>query len=168
MLDGLEGKILEIFLFAIMVCCILIGSNRGLIISLYSMVKYIIITAATIGIAPVVAKRMPESLVARDGIGYVIAFFICLIVFNIIGRLIRLADDLPIVDGLNKFGGAIFGLVLGFFVVWTVLAVLGVLQDYEWCKKIVESAKDDKLIMWFQNCNPIPILLKRLGFQVMS
>lgn len=168
LLEGLEGEILEIFLIAVMICCILIGSNRGLIVSLYNMVKNIIITAATIGIAPVVAKRMPESLVAREGIGYVVALFICLIVFNIIGRVIKVVDDLPIVDSLNKMGGAIFGLILGFFVVWTVLAVLGVLQDYEWCQKIVESAKDNKVVMWLQNCNPIPLLLKRLGFQVIS
>lgn len=167
MLKGLDGQILEMLLLAVILCCILIGSNRGLIISLYSMVKYLIVIAAAVGIAPVIAKRLPDSLAARDGIGYVIALLIAMIVFNIVGRLIKVVNDIPIVSGINKLGGAFFGLICGFLVVWTVLTLLGVFQDYEWCRDIAGSARKNDVVMWFQNCNPIPLVLKRFGFAVL-
>lgn len=71
----LQGQVLEIFLLLVILCCILIGASRGLLLSLYHVVKNLLIIAATIGIAPVIAKRLPDTLTAREGIGYIIAFF---------------------------------------------------------------------------------------------
>lgn len=167
MLEGQEGKILEVLLLAIMLCCILIGSNRGLIFSLYSMVKYIIIVAASIGMAPVVVRKMPETLIAREGVGYVIALAIALIVFNILGKVLGIVSDIPVVSGINKLGGALFGIISGFFVVWSILAILGAFQDYEWCMGIVKSARENDVIMWFQNCNPILLIFKRFDFPIL-
>lgn len=167
MLQGREGDILEVLLLAVMVCCILIGSNRGLIFSLYSMVKYIIIVAASIGMAPVVARKMPETLVAREGVGYIVALAISLVIFNIIGKLLKVVNDMPMVSGINKLGGAIFGIISGFFVVWSILAIIGAFQDYEWCMGIVKSARENDIVMWFQNCNPIPTIFRRFEFPVL-
>ena len=71
----LQGQVLEIFLLLVILCCILIGASRGLLLSLYHVVKNLLIIAATIGIAPVIVKRLPDTLTAREGIGYIIAFF---------------------------------------------------------------------------------------------
>lgn len=167
MLEGHEGGLLEILLLAVMLCCILIGSNRGLIFSLYSMVKYIIIVAASIGMAPVIARKMPETLVAREGVGYLVALAISLIIFNLIGKVLGIVNDIPIVSGINKLGGALFGVISGFFVVWSVLAILGAFQEYEWCMGIVKSARENNVVMWFQNCNPILLVFKRFDFPVL-
>lgn len=166
MLKGLEGEILEMVLLAVVLCCILIGSNRGLIVGLYSMIKNIIIIAAAIGAAPVVAKRLPETLVAREGIGYAICFVVSIIVFNIVGRLIKVANDIPMVSGLNRLGGALFGLITGFFVVWSLLTLLGAFQEYEWCSGVVASARKNSVVMWFQGCNPLPAILQMFEFPV--
>lgn len=167
MLEGREGQILEVLLLAIMLCCILIGSNRGLIFSLYSMVKYILIVAASIGIMPVVVRKMPETLVAREGVAYIVALAISMIIFNIIGKVLGVVSDMPLVSGINKLGGAVFGIISGFLVVWSVLAILGAFQDYEWCMGIVKSARENNVVMWFQRCNPIPLVLKRFDFPVL-
>ncbi len=167
MLEGREGQILEVLLLAIMLCCILIGSNRGLIFSLYSMVKYILIVAASIGIMPVVVRKMPETLVAREGVAYIVALAISMIVFNIIGKVLGVVSDMPLVSGINKLGGAVFGIISGFLVVWSVLAILGAFQDYEWCMGIVKSARENNVVMWFQRCNPIPLVLKRFDLPVL-
>lgn len=166
MLKGLEGEILEMVLLAIVLCCILIGSNRGLVVGLYGMIKNIIIIAAAIGAASVVAKRLPETLVAREGIAYAICFAVSIIVFNIVGRLIKVANDIPMVSGLNRLGGALFGLITGFFVVWSLLTLLGVFQEYDWCSSIVSSARKNNVVMWFQGCNPLPAILKMFDFPV--
>lgn len=166
MLKGLEGEILEMVLLAVLLCCILIGSNRGLIVGLYSMIKNIVIIAAAIGAAPVVAKRLPDTFVAREGIGFAICFVVSIILFNIIGKLIKVTNDIPMVSGLNRLGGALFGLITGFFVVWSLLALLGLFQEYDWCSGIVASSRKNNVVMWFQGCNPLPAILEMLGFPV--
>lgn len=164
MSEELQRQVLEIFLLVVILCCIMIGANHGLILSLYNVVKNLLIIAATIGIAPVIAKRLPDTLTAREGVGYIIALFVAIIVFNIVGRLLQIIGDTPVLGGLNKLGGAFFGIITGFFVVWSILAVLGALQEYEWVGEIVKAARGSDRVMWFQNCNPIPNFLKRFDF----
>lgn len=167
MLEGMEGQILEMLLLAVVFCCILIGSNRGLIRSLYDVVKNLIIVAATIGMASVFARKLPETTVAREGVGYVIAFVVSVIVINLVGRILKIVNEIPIANALNKLGGAVFGAVTGIFLVWSILAVLGAFQEYEWCRRVVEAGRENNVVMWFQNCNPIPNILKRFDFPVL-
>ncbi len=163
----LQGQVLEIFLGVVLICCILIGSNRGLLLSLYNVVKNLLIIAATIGIAPVIVKRLPDTLTAKEGIAYIIALFVAVIVFNIVAHLLQIIGDAPVLGGLNKLGGAFFGLITGVFVVWSILALLGALQEYEWMGELVKAARGNDRVMWFQNCNPIPSVLKRFDFPVL-
>ena len=163
----LQGQVLEIFLGVVLICCIFIGSNRGLLLSLYNVVKNLLIIAATIGIAPVIVKRLPDTLTAKEGIAYIIALFVAVIVFNIVAHLLQIIGDAPVLGGLNKLGGAFFGLITGVFVVWSILALLGALQEYEWMGELVKAARGNDRVMWFQNCNPIPSVLKRFDFPVL-
>ncbi len=163
----LQGQVLEIFLGVVLICCILIGSNRGLLLSLYNVVKNLLIIAATIGIAPVIVKRLPDTLTAKEGIAYIIALFVAVIVFNIVAHLLQIIGDAPVLGGLNKLGGAFFGVITGVFVVWSILALLGALQEYEWMGELVKAARGNDRVMWFQNCNPIPSVLKRFDFPVL-
>lgn len=160
----LQGQVLEIFLFVVIFCCILIGASHGLLLSLYHVIKNLLVIAATIGIAPVIAKRLPDTMTAREGIAYIIALFVAIIVFNIVGHLLQIIGDTPILGGLNKLGGAFFGVIMGFFIVWSILAVLGALQEYEWAGEIVRAARGNDRVMWFQKCNPIPNFLKEFDF----
>lgn len=166
MLNGLEGEILEMILLAIMLCCILIGSNRGLILGVYMAVKNLIILAATLGIAPVLAKRLPDSMNAKEGVAYLIALVISIIVINIIGRMIRFLDDVPVVNGVNRICGIFFGALTGLFAIWAVLALVGAFQDYSWLGGVVESSRKNGVVMWFQGCNPLASILKSMGFPV--
>ncbi len=163
----LQGQILEILLVVVILCCILIGSNHGLLLSLYNVVKNLLIIAATIGIAPVIVNRLPDKMTAKEGIAYIIALFVAVIVFNIVARLLQIIGDTPVIGGLNKLGGAFFGVITGLFVVWSILAILGALQEYEWIGELVKAARGNERVMWFQNCNPIPSVLKRFDFPVL-
>lgn len=166
MLSGMEGQVLEILLLALVLCCILVGSNQGLFISLYNMVKNILIVAATIGVSPVITKRLPEDMIAKEGVGALIAFAVSFVILNIIGRLIKVMDDIEIVSGINKLAGAIFGALTGVVIVWTILGILGALQAYDWCEPIVKSARENDVIMWFQGCNPVASIFKNFEFPV--
>lgn len=166
MSSELIGQLLGITLLVVILCCAAIGSNRGLIYGLYSMIKNILVVIVAIGLAPVIARRLPETMTAREGIGYLIAFVASVFVFNIIGKLIRIFDDIPGVSGLNRLAGAVFGVIIGFFMVWSILAIIGSLQEYTWCKAIVEAARQNGFVMWFQSTSPLPAVLKMLDFPV--
>lgn len=166
MSSELIGQLLGITLMVVILCCAAIGSNRGLVLELYCMIKNILVVVVAIGLAPVIARRLPDSVAAKEGVGYAIAFVASIIVFNILGKLIRLFDDIPGVSGLNRLAGAIFGAIVGFFMVWSILAIIGSLQEYTWCKSIVDAARENSFVMWFQSCSPLPPLLKMLDFPV--
>ena len=80
--------------------------------------------------------------------------------------LIRIADDLPIVSTVNRLLGLIFGAVSGLFIVWTILAILGGVQEYSWAVQIVKAAKANSVVMWLQSYSPIMIILQMLDFPV--
>ena len=166
MLEGLEGHILGIVLAAILICSTVMGGKRGLLLGLYGIVKNIVILIIAIGLAPVIAERLPGTMAASKGIGYSIAFIVSVFVFHFIGRLLRVVDDVPVISGINRIGGAVLGLVLGFLIAWSVLAVLGCLQEYTWCQTIVKSARDNTFVMWLQDVSPLPEILKGFGFPV--
>ena len=98
--------------------------------------------------------------------GYGIALVVWILVFGIIARLVRIADDLPIVSTLNRFLGLVFGAVSGLFIVWTILAILGGVQEYSWAAKIVEAARGNSVVMWLQSYSPIMIILQMMDFPV--
>lgn len=102
----------------------------------------------------------------REAIGYGIALVIWILVFGIIARLIRIADNLPIVSTVNRLLGFVFGAVSGLLVVWTILAILGGVQEYSWAVQIVKAARANSVVMWLQSYSPIMIILQMMDFPV--
>lgn len=165
---GLEGQILEIVLYAIMLCCIMIGFNRGLLLGIFSVLQKILILAITLGAAPVIADALPESVtVAREGVGYAIALVAAVLIIHILSRLIKMVNDAPIIGFANRFGGLLLGAGTGFLIVWLLLGLLGAFQEYEICRALVSAARENHRIMWFQHLSPLPYILTTMNFPVL-
>lgn len=162
----LQGQILALILLAAVVGGMFIGIGRGLIFGIYSIVKNFLIIAVAIGTAPTIAKQIPDTVAAKEGVAYLITFILSLIVFNIIGSFIKSVHDVPLLGGMDRFGGGIAGMIVGFLVAWSILALLGCFQEYEWCKEIVESSEQNQIVMWFQRCSPLNMALDMLGFPI--
>ena len=160
------GQILEWGLLAIILISALIGSNRGFLLSVFSMIKNLLIIIAAAASAPTVVSRLPKSWPVKEAIGYGIALVVWMLVFGIIARLIRIADDLPVVSALNHVLGLIFGAVSGLLIVWTILAILGGVQEYSWAVQIVKAAKANSVVMWLQSYSPIMMILQMMDFPV--
>lgn len=160
------GQVLAMVAGAILLCCMLIGANRGLFLGLFCMFKNLIIIAVAVGVAPVIAKRLPETMVAAEGIAYIIALVVSIIIFNIVARLIKEFDEVPGLSMVDRLGGAVLGTVVGFFVVWTLLGVIGCFQEYDFCRKVVEASRENAFVMWIQDTSPLPAILKMMGFPV--
>jgi uncharacterized membrane protein required for colicin V production len=61
------------------------------------------------------------------GIAFVIIFLVCMILVRIIARLANIINRLPVIRGVNKFGGALIGVVkaaLVMFVLCTIIAFM--------------------------------------------
>lgn len=166
MSNVLQGQILALILVASVVGCLFIGLGRGLVYGIYSVVKNILIVVAAVSTAPVIVKQLPDTLVAKEGIAYAAALAVSIVLFNLIGSFIKSVRDVPLVGGLDRFGGGVAGLVVGFIVAWSVLAVLGCFQEYEWCKEIVQSSRENRIVMWFQTTSPLPAVLEIFKFPV--
>lgn len=162
----LGGQVLSMIAGAILVCCMLIGANRGLFLGLFCMFKNLIVIVVAVAVAPVIVKRLPETMVAAEGIAYIIAIVVSTIVFNIVARLIKQFDEVPGISSIDRLGGAVLGTVVGFFIVWTLLGVIGCFQEYDFCHKVVEAARENPFIMWIQATSPLPSVLKMIGFPV--
>lgn len=163
---GMIGQILEWVLLVIILVSALIGSNRGFLLSVFAMVKNLLTIIAAAASAPMVVSRLPKAWPVKEAIGYGIALVVWILVFGIIARLIRIADDLPIVSTLNRLLGLVFGAVSGLFIVWTILAVLGGVQEYSWAAAIVEAARGNSVVMWLQSYSPIMMILQMMDFPV--
>ncbi len=164
---GVEGQVIEIILYAIMICCMLIGINRGLFLGVFGMLQKILILAITLGAAPVIADALPESVkVARQGVGYAIALVAAMVVVGVLRRLIKLANDAPVIGFANRFGGLMLGAVTGFLIVWALLGLLGAFQEYELCSGLVQAARQNARVMWFQKLSPLPYILEAMEFPI--
>ncbi len=166
-MNGLGGQVLQIILFAIIICCMMIGANRGLFLGIFCAVRGVLIAAATLGVAPVITDVLPKSItVARQGIGYVIALVVSAIVINLLARIIKFTNDAPVVGGMNRLGGVLLGAIEGVIIVWCVLAAVGAFQEYTWCANIVASARENAGVMWLQSTNPLRYILETYDFPV--
>lgn len=58
---------------------------------------------------------------------FMIVLFIALLVFHLLIQLLKIVDRIPVVGTLNKFGGALLGLVTEFIIIYIICAVLFVL-----------------------------------------
>ncbi len=165
---GIEVQVIEIILYAIMLCCIMIGVNRGLLLGIFGVIQKILMLAIMLGAAPVISNALPESIkVGRHGIGYGIALVASVIIVNLLSRMIKFANDAPVIGFANRFGGLVLGAITGFLIVWSVLGLLGSLQEYEVCKSLVEAARQNERIMWFQNLSPLPYILETMDFPIL-
>ncbi len=162
------GQLVEVVVFAIMICSTMIGINRGMFLGIFAVVQKIIILAATLGAAPVITRSLPETVqVARQGFGYGIALIVSMIVVAAISKLIKFMNDMPVLGLANRIGGAILGFVVGFLIIWCLFALIGTFQEYSWCKEMVKVIRENNRLMWIQDTSPLTYFLEMMGFPVL-
>lgn len=164
----MEKLFLEIFIVAVVLVSILLGANRGIIMSIFNLIKWILIVAASIGVCRVIERLLPTSITtARMGFAFAISFVICIVVFQVFSHIVKVVDDAPGITVLSRFGGAVMGAIIGVILAWTLLALIGAFQEYMYVGKIASSARESEFIMYVEKFNPFPAYLKTLGFKVL-
>lgn len=143
----MQPFILELIALAIIVVGIVAGAARGLLLTLYSLVKIILMIALAVVIYPVAKVVIPGNLGWEAGAAALIALLIAVVTLGLVARLLRLVDKIPVIHGLNKLGGAVLGGVLGALVVLVALIVICISRQAEWCREIYLGMEQSRLLM---------------------
>ncbi len=88
-------------------------------------------------------------------LSFLLTFFGLWILFLIIGKAVGEVLNIPILRGLNRFGGALFGICKGFLMVLVFFLIITMFGNSEWAKQVVLLIEDSPLMFWIYKNNPL-------------
>lgn len=101
-----------------------------------------------------------------DTIIKALTFLVLTIVIYIIIRIIIAVLDvfsrLPIINGINKWAGAVVGLVQGLLFIWIASLVLTAFSDKDWAQEVFRQINDNGFLSFIYNNNMVIWLVTKL------
>lgn len=164
----MEARIAELIALFIIVICALQGAYRGLVLKVYSLVRIVLLLVVTLILCPLLFTIFPSGLQAREGIAFLTALIITGIALHILEKVLKIIDHIPVVNTINKLGGAILGFVIGLLLVWTGMLLIGAMQELEWCRQASSYIRQSSILMQFQALNPLAKILENFEFPVIN
>lgn len=82
------------------------------------------------GFADYVAIYLTEMVM--KGMSYLITFFVIMLIIYIFINLADVVTSIPILNGINKVGGILFGLCQATSIVWISFVIITFFTAYEW------------------------------------
>lgn len=129
---------IDIAFFALAVIMIIAGIKKGFLVSLLSMVKFVIILPLSYFLSDFVQPYIPADVIpeAPEKAIEVIAFLICFIILLIVGSLIlsllkklQKDKDLPL-HNTNAVLGGVFGLIKSLIIICVFAVIIGAVEQY--------------------------------------
>lgn len=142
----MQPYIVELTALAVVLAGVIAGAVRGLLLTLYSLVKMVLMIAFAFAVYPVIAKMLPDDIGWGTGAAVLIAMAAAAVILGLIARVLRLVDKIPVLHGLNKIGGALLGGVLGILVVCVALFIISMSRQAEWCREIYPCVKQSAIL----------------------
>lgn len=88
-----------------------------------------------------------------------LTFFILIIVIYIVVRIVIVIFDfiskLPLINGINKTGGLVVGLVQGLLFIWIGCLIVTAFGNKEWAQEVFAQINANPLLTFIYNNNPI-------------
>jgi uncharacterized membrane protein required for colicin V production len=105
------------------------------------------------------ATKVMECL--ANALGVLVTFVLSLVALKILGFLVDRLFRLPVLNGINRLGGFIVGLVLGIFSVYILCMIVEILLPYIPQNPVIYAGmeKDTILYNFFVNLNPVIFVL---------
>lgn len=160
-----EVRIAEFIAVAIVVLSSLNGYRKGLLKSLFDMVRLVLVTVISIFFAPIIIGFIPQNVLMRHGIAYVASFVMAGLLLGVVSHVLGIVNYIPVVKQINRVAGGLTGLAIGFVILWIAFIIVGTFQSLEWCAFVASLVKESKVLMFIQGLNPIPEILNILNFQ---
>lgn len=80
------------------------------------------------------------------GVAYVLTFIITLVIVLIALALSQILAGVPIVRGIDRFGGFVFGAAQAVLIVWGLMLIITVLSVFPWALGIMREIEDSSLL----------------------
>lgn len=98
-----------------------------------------------------------------NGISLIVLFLIIYIILRIVGCMLDMMSRIPIIHGLNKIGGFIFGLLNGAVYLWLACIIVTIFSTTQWGQYIFTQINDSVILSYIYNNNYLLGLLANMG-----
>ena len=98
-----------------------------------------------------------------NAISLVVSFLVIYIILWIIGCMLDMLSRIPVVHGLNKAGGFVFGLLNGVVYLWIAFIIVTIFSTTSWGQYIFEQINDSVILSFIYNNNYLLVLLANMG-----
>ena len=142
----------------IILICIVDGWRRGLLLKLYGLARFAAMLILTIVLTPLLYQILPLEPGLREGAAALGALILSIVLLLIAAQVLHIVDKIPILNTVNRLGGAAVGLVIGVLAVWVALIVITSFRDIAWCKTVTGYIKQSTVLSWFVHFNPLDLL----------
>ena len=158
----------------IMLLSAIIGTLRGFIKTLFSLLSTIGAIALTVFVAPYLSNVLGSQSVFQNmgsiggivayAISFIVIFLVALLVLKIICSIInRVLSKAPVLSKLNRFLGLILNMALSFFLCLVVAYFIGLFGSTGAGQAIIADAHKDALGSWLFDNNWIDQLMQMLA-----
>ena len=88
-----------------------------------------------------------------NGISYVTTAAVLLLIVIIALALSEILSGVPIVGGLDKAGGLIFGLVQAFVIIWLLMLAVTFMSAFDWGAQMMDMIQKSDVLSSLYNKN---------------
>ena len=95
-----------------------------------------------------VYKAMAEPLaqLAVDGIAFFVSLIVCAIILHLIGGVLDIASELPVIKGINQVLGLGAGLLYGLLLVWLFFYFVAVMQAFPFGQSLLAMIQQSEFL----------------------
>lgn len=150
----MEVWMVELSALCLVLICVANGAYQGLLLKVYSLVKVILLLAGTALLTFFILVALPKSFSGREVTALVAALIITAIVLGVVARALKIVDHIPVVNQLNKLGGAVLGAAIGIVLLWGLMVVFVFCSEISWCEQINRMIMQSTVLRELYLMNP--------------
>ena len=90
---------------------------------------------------------------AVEGLAYLLAILLTLLVFWLIGKVLKIVDKIPVVHGLNRLLGVGAGFVKGIMLVWMLFGLIAFCVGTAWGEFLLSYIYEAEILIWLYENN---------------
>jgi len=98
-----------------------------------------------------------------NAISFIILLIAIFIILKIIGHALNLISKLPLLNGINKIGGIVLGLVNGLIMLWIACVIITIFAGTSWAQYIFQSINDSAVLRLIYNNNYFLVWIANMG-----
>lgn len=88
-----------------------------------------------------------------NGISLIVLFVIIFVVIKLLGLMLDMLSNIPVLNGLNRVGGILFGLLNGVMILWVVCIFITLFSTTSLGQTIFEQINDSVILTFIYNNN---------------